>query len=95
MINIAVILPTTINKVGAKSLDDLEEFYRSVQNDEAANIIKAAKTCEARAYSVKRRSRDIVSKGAKKTLYHVTFALDFDNTTDAIRFMNLYTMIVK
>ena len=94
VITIAVVLPTTINKIGSKSLNELVDFYKSAQNNETAQICQAAIACGVKAYKLQHKVREIVHIGEKKKLHHVSLSLDFNNINDMTRFMNAYTMLV-
>ena len=95
MITIAVVLPTTRNMIGSKSLHDLVEFYRRSSNQISSQICQAAITCHARAYGLKHKVREIGNGDFKKKLQHVTLTLDFDDINDMAKFMSMYSMLVS
>ena len=94
MITIAVVLPTTITKIGSKGLKDLVDFYKNAQNKESSQICQAAIACDARAYKLQHKVREYVNNGVNKKLHHVSLSLDFENINDVMRFMKAYTMLI-
>ena len=94
MIKIAVVLPTTRNKIGSRSLADLSDFYRVANNQVSSQICQAAIACKATAYGLSHKVREIKNGDAVLKLQHVSLSLDFENIEDMARFMSMYTMLV-
>ena len=94
MITIAVVLPTTRNKIGSRSLSELAEYYKMENNKESSQICQAAIACKAMAYSLMHKVREIPNGDIVHKLHHVTLSLDFENINDMARFMSMYTMLV-
>ncbi len=95
MITIAVVLPTTRNKIGSRSLSELAEYYKMENNSESSQICKAAIACKAKAYALVHKVREVQNGNVVHKLHHVTLSLDFEDINDMARFMKTYTMIVS